>query len=308
MKQQSSLKAHFALSSCCTFCIMQRAREKSIMKILNKGNILNHLDLICHRWVFLKVRLVLKSSIVWLMVRTQPQQGGLEKVRQRSLRAPEGRFREILIPPHNLKANSLVQTAMKQNAPSLSQRTPPLKAFSLGFSLLCSHYFLCCWLFFYLTCSSSLSVSRLLVRTCVHHQHIPATCYLITRPRATLKTSLAEHQTWGEATKCALCNQSWQHNENLSNTGSVKNWYRVKQRHFLLSNGRKADKSNTVKELLNPRRSWERKSKIFKYLLILQQTFQAALFYLCFFSGLNTAAKNAQGETSPTRTSLSKTL
>lgn len=39
------------------------------------------------------------------------------------------------------------------------------------------------------------TLHRLLVRTCVHHQHIPATCYLITRARATLKTSLAE-QTW----------------------------------------------------------------------------------------------------------------
>lgn len=33
---------------------------------------------------------------------------------------------------------------------------------------------------------------RLLARTCVHHRHILATCYLITRARATLKTSLAE--------------------------------------------------------------------------------------------------------------------
>lgn len=47
---------------------------------------------------------------------------------------------------------------------------------------------------------------RLLVRTCVHHQHILATCYLITRARVTLKTSLAEqtrvkHQSACYATK-----------------------------------------------------------------------------------------------------------
>lgn len=47
---------------------------------------------------------------------------------------------------------------------------------------------------------------RLLVRTCVHHHHILATCYLITRARPTLRTSRAEqiwkkHQSSRYATK-----------------------------------------------------------------------------------------------------------
>lgn len=70
----------------------------------------------------------------------------------------------------------------------------------------------------FLHCLSPHSCLRLLVRTCVHHQHILATCYLITRARATLKTSLAEetrvkHQSVCYATKANHTTRTIHHGE-----------------------------------------------------------------------------------------------
>lgn len=60
--------------------------------------------------------------------------------------------------------------------------------------------------------------ARLLARTCVHHQRILATCYLITQARATLKTSLAEqtqakHQSARYATKANHTTRTIRHGE-----------------------------------------------------------------------------------------------
>ena len=101
-----------------------------------------------------------------------------------------------------------------------------------------SQYFLSCWSFLfsvvtllsllYLTFSLSLLPHfsrRLLARTCVHHRRIPATCYLITRARATLKTSLAERIP-GEALKVRVMQPKPTIQQKLSSTvRSVRNWY-----------------------------------------------------------------------------------
>lgn len=95
---------------------------------------------------------------------------------------------------------------------------------------------------------------RLLVRTCVHHRHILATCYLITRARVTLKTSLAEqtrvkHQSGCYATKA-------NHTTRLSGmvvrgTDTESGWS-----HFFSWKRRKTRKSDTTKNY-HPRPSGE---------------------------------------------------
>lgn len=121
-----------------------------------------------------------------------------------------------------------------------------LSPLSLSSSLLS----LTCLLFSSFFFHSSL---RLLVRTCVHHQRILATCYLITRARPTLRTSLAEqtrvkHQSACYATKANHTTRTIQHGEReeliQSLTEALFTWKESK-----------ADKSNMTKNK-EPEAKW----------------------------------------------------
>lgn len=86
---------------------------------------------------------------------------------------------------------------------------------------------------------------RLLVRTCVHHQHIPATCYLITRARPTLKTSLAE-QTRVEQQSVRYATKA-NHTTRTIQRGECQELIQSLNRGtFYIEKWSKADKSNTT--------------------------------------------------------------
>lgn len=129
---------------------------------------------------------------------------------------------------------------------------------------------------------------RLLVRTCVHHQHIPATCYLITRARPTLKTSLAE-QTRVEQQSVRYATKA-NHTTRTIQRGECQELIQSLNRGtFYIEKWSKADKSNTtnaVKTEAKRRGNPKYLKKKIKSVNFFQRTFHAALYrtllFLCF--------------------------
>ena len=116
----------------------------------------------------------------------------------------------------------------------LSISMPPLLLLITPHSCLYPHL---CFIF--------ISPPRLLVRTCVHHQHILATCYLITRARPTLKTSLAE-QTRVEQQSVRYATKA-NHTTRTIQRGECEELIRSLNRGtFYIEKRSKADKSNTT--------------------------------------------------------------
>lgn len=117
---------------------------------------------------------------------------------------------------------------------------------------------------------------RLLARTCVHHRHILVTCYLITRARPTLRTSLAE-QTRAKHQKCVLCNQSQPYNKNCPTRGVWRTDTKSNRGTFYIENGVKQIKYDKCGERTFTRDRRRGNPKYKNILLIFQRTFHAAL-------------------------------
>lgn len=130
---------------------------------------------------------------------------------------------------------------------------------------------------------------RLPVRTCVHqHQHILATCYLITRARPTLRTSLAEH-TWAKKQSACYATKANHTTRTVATRGVWRTDTKSNRGTFYIENGVKQTnqiRQNVVKVLSSETGGEDIPNTKISVNFPENISCSALNFYLCFLLGI----------------------